>query len=300
MLRYSLYPPYYWGMHEPNQIKTTPHLSASSVRVSPFDPLQDAVESFAGGKLQSSAASALIEEFLNTRAARPELVTAARELCEALTSKGLNVALRYCKSEEHQHPLPVIVAQTSSGDYILPDINMVWNPAPPQERGVDEGDSKRKHVIAPDGVDADNGHELSELRFEHFSSASPICLVLLPSSSVDAPAEAHPIFSDQAFSEALQHAASAVISGESREFSFILEEALVPEIRSRVRSESAMCGEREVPEIHDTGTSLDGSRFQVETYVSLRDETRPMQVHLAVTRRDGRIVCSELTSRNSA
>lgn len=287
-------------MHDPNPIKASSQLTPSSIRVSPFDPLQDAVESFAGGKLQSSDVSALIEDFLNTRAARSELVTAARELCESLTTKGLNVALRYCKSEEHQHPLPVIVAQTSSGDYVLPDINMVWNPAPPQERGVDEGDPKRKHVIAPDGVDEGDGRSLGGVRLEHFSSTSPICLILLPSSSVDAPAEAHPIFSDQAFSEALQHAASVVISGESSEFSFILEEALVPEIRSRIRSESALCGEREVPEIHDMGTSSDGSRFRVATYIPLRDETIPIQVNLAVTRRDGRIVCSELNSRNSA
>jgi hypothetical protein len=283
-------------MHQSNPIKSELQLSPSSIRMSPFDPLLDTVESFIGGKLQSDAASPVIEEFLNTRAARPGLVTAARELCEMLTSKGLNVAMRYCKSEEHQHPLPVIIAQTSNGEYVVPDINMVWNPSPPTERAAEVGDSKRKHVIAPDGVDDGNERGRRGLRLEQFSSQSPICLILLPSSLVDAPAEAHPIFSDKAFSEALQHAASAVISGEPREFSFIFEEALVPEIRSRIRSMSALCGEREVPEIQDAGTRSDGSIFRVETYVSLRDETRSIRVNLAVTRHSGQIVCSEVTA----
>lgn len=287
-------------MHEPEQKRSPLQLTPSSIRASPFDALKDAVESFIGGKLQGPETSGLIEDFLNSRAARPELVTAARELRETLSAKGLNVALQYCKSPEHNHPVPILVAQTSTGEYVLPDINMVWNPAPPRERGTDAGDPNRKHVIAPDGVDESGGSNRGELRLEYFSSTSPMCMALLPSSSVDAPADAHPIFSEQAFSEALLHAASAVISGESDNFSVILEETIVPEIRDRVRSLSALCGEREIPEINDRGTSPDGSKFLVETYVPLPDETFPLQVNLAVTRRGGHIVCRELETRRPA
>jgi hypothetical protein len=287
-------------MHGPEQIKSPPQLTPSSIRVSPFDPLKDAVESLVGGKLQNQETSSLIEDFLNSHAARPELVTAARELCSMLTSKGLNVALQYCKSEEHKHPLPIIVAQTSNGEYVLPNINTFWNPAAPLERGADMGDSKRKHVIAPDGVDESETPNHGQLRLELFSSTSPVCVALYPSSSVDSPAEAQPIFSDKAFSEALHHAASAVISGQSENFSVILEETIVPEIRNRLRSLSALCGEREVPEICDIGTRPDGSAFLVETHVSLRDEACPLQVNLAVKRRDGHIVCDELEAKRPA
>jgi len=286
-------------MHERDRANIPLELS-SHTSTSPFTPLAETVESIIGGKLQTAAASTLIEDFLISQAARPELVTAARELCEMLNSNGLSVALRYCKSSEHNHPIPVILAQTSGGDYVLPNINTVWNPAPPLEREASENDPKRKHIIAPEGVDEDEGRQLAGLRFEYFSATSPVCLALLPSSSVDTPADAQPIFTDQAFAEALQHAASGIISGETDQFSVILEETIVPEVRDRVRRVSALCGEREVPEIEDIGTSADGSRFNLKTFVSLRDETHEMELQISVGRRDGRVVCSNVVSSSPA
>ena len=286
-------------MYERDRSGLPLELSANT-STSPFVPLAETVESIIGGKLQTAAASTLIEDFLISGAARPELVTAARELCATLSSQGLNVALRYCKSTEHNHPIPVILAQTSGGDYVLPNINTVWNPAPPLEREASENDQKRKHVIAPEGVDEGEGRQLIGLRLEYFSPSAPVCLALLPSSSVDTPAEAFPIFTDQAFAEALKHAASGVISGETDHFSVILEETIVPEVRDRVRRFSALCGEREVPEIEDIGTSADGSRFNLRTYVSLRDETHEMELQISVARRGGRVVCYKVSDSSLA
>lgn len=286
-------------MYERDRTSISRELS-SNTSASPFIPLAGTIESFVGGQLQTAAASTLIEEYLISRAARPELVTAAHELCATLSSQGLNVALRYCKSTEHNHPIPIILAQTAGGDYVLPNINTVWNPAPPLEREASGNDPKRKHVIAPEGVDEGQGHRPTGLRFEFFCPNSPVCLALLPSSSVDRPADAQPIFTDQSFAEALQHAAYGVISGETGQFSVILEETIVPEVRDRIRRVSALCGEREVPEIEDIGTSADGSRFDLKTFVSLRDETHEMELHISVGRRDGRVVCSTVSASSLA
>jgi hypothetical protein len=244
-----------------------------------------------GDKLQIEATSTLVENFIKTQAARPELVTAAHELRNMLREQGFHAALQYCKSTEHGHPIPVVVAQTLEGQYVLPNINSVWNPAPPLERGTHEAAPQKKYVIAPDGLAEDDNPQLTGLRFEHFSQDSPACLALLPSSSVDRPADAVPIFTDKAFDEALRHAATNIISEDNGDFSVILEETIIPKVRSRIREESAFLGEREVPEIQNVRSKSDGSQFHIRTFVPLRDETRSLELQFSIDKSTGKVVC---------
>ena len=271
----------------PQQKSSLAHLNTS-----PFTPLTEVVEGFFGDKLQIEATSTLVEDFIKTQAARPELVTAAHELRNILSEQGFHVALQYCKSTEHGHPIPVVVAQTLEGQYALPNINSVWNPAPPLERETHGADPQSKHVIAPDGFAEDDTPQLTGLRFEHFSQDSPACLALLPSSSVDRPADAVPIFTDKAFDEALRHAATSIISEDNDDFSVILEETIIPNVRSRVREESAFLGAREVPEIHNVRSKADGSQFHIRTFVPLRDETRSLDLQFSIDKSNGKVVCA--------
>lgn len=265
--------------------------SLLQLNTSPFTPLTEVVEGFLGDKLQIEATSTLVEDYIKNQVTRPELVTAAHELRNMLREQGFHAALQYCKSTEHGHPIPVVVAQTLGGQYVLPNINSVWNPAPPLERGTFSADSQKKHVIAPDGPAEDNNPQLAGLRFEHFSQDSPVCLALLPSSSVDRPADAVPIFTDKAFDEALRHAAASIISECNDDFSVILEETIIPNVRSRIREQSALLGEREVPEIQNIGSQSDGSQFHIRTFVPLRDETRPLELQFSIDRSTGKVVC---------
>lgn len=271
--------------------RNTPHDATKTTTSSPFSPLTEAIESSLGSELQAPNTNSLVEGFLMNTAKYPSLVTAAHELRNILSKPGFHVALQYCKSTEHGHPIPVMVAQTLEGQYVLPNINSVWNPAPPLERETRGADPQSKHVIAPDGFAEDDTPQLTGLRFEHFSQDSPACLALLPSSSVDRPADAVPIFTDKAFDEALRHAATSIISEDNDDSSVILEETIIPNVRTHVREESAFLGEREVPEIHNVRSKADGSQFHIRTFVPLRDETKSLDLQFSIDKSNGKVVC---------
>lgn len=259
-----------------------PFADSSLRRTSAFDPLRDAIESLVDGTLQPSTTSDLCESFLHEHALRSELVTAARDLCSMLEQAGCTTYLQYCTSSEFRHPVPVIIALDSAGNFVLPNVNCVWNPTIPEERDAKGSDSHKKHVIAPEELEDAEGVKKVVLRLERFPETAPVCVALLPTSSPAAPADAYPIFSTQAFSEALKHAATSIISNDPSGFFFIRDEVLVPELRNRIRETSALFGAQEIPEMHDIGTAADGTTFAIETFIPQPDITKPMRAHLSV------------------
>lgn len=157
-----------------------PFADSSLRRASAFDPLRDAIESLVDGTLQPSTTSDLCESFLHEHALRSELVTAARDLCSMLEQAGCTSYLQYCTSSEFRHPVPVIIALDSEGNFVLPNVNCVWNPTIPEERDAKGSDSHKKQVIAPEELEYAEGMKKVVLLLERFPETAPVYVALLP------------------------------------------------------------------------------------------------------------------------
>lgn len=239
-----------------------------SLIVPSADVMKDILEQHSGGRLVPPELSEYAEEHLTTTADRGELVTAARDVIQLLEQAGFIASLQYCRSGDLKHPLPVITARSETGEYLIPNINMVWDPTIPLERGGSGGAPHKKLVIAPEDLEhADSSMPHSSLRVERFASGNPVSIMLYPSESPDAQALAVPIFSAAAFEEALSHAATRAQDATSREYSYIFDELVIPKLRDTIRSETEQLGAREIPEIIDNGTAEDGRLFDIKAYV---------------------------------
>lgn len=252
-------------MPTPSPERATRHLETPPVPSAEI--MKEILEQHTQGKLVACDASDYAAEYLNTTAGHSQLVSAAQELVKLLEQSGFTASLQYCRSGTLGHPLPVITAQSQQGDYLVANINMVWDPVIPFERGGAGEKSHIKSLIAPEDLEhSDNSLPHSGLEIESFAPNQPVSMLLYPSESADAPALAVPIFSAAAFEEALRHAAARVEPVIERKYSYIFDELIIPELRDRIRSETEHLGAREIPEIIDNGTRPDGKLFDLKAF----------------------------------
>lgn len=254
----------------PSQTPTTPTLT-------PEEALDRKIETILGHKFVPKTA----EEFAEDQLKESQTLAASNELIELLDARGFEVERRFCRTklEQFYNQSVIVLTIKTKADteghqrYVVPSINMVWDPTLPLDRDSGGPSSSKKQVmtIELEGTfkNGENpGMPRDLLSFETFSRHSPVHIVIGHSHTGDTPVLAYPIFSERALSEARAHAAELITNGNFEKYSFILHEVMYPAIRDLIKAENELFGERETPILSDNGTDPMGTSFAVRGQVS--------------------------------
>jgi hypothetical protein len=260
-------------MPSPSVNRSSPLTPPSSI--SPEQALDKKIATLLNGNFASPAAASFVEDYLAENHCESLLVY-SRELALFAEAQGYDVTVRFCTSKKLGHPVPLLTIRSKEGDYAVPNINQVWDPVIPLERGVE--DSREKRTIAAEEIDdPEMGSKLSSSIFavERFPKSAPVQIAIIPSDSSEVSVQAIPFFSDSALDAARENAARRVREDDAV-YSYVLDEVVYPAIRSCIREESALFGQREIPELLDEGTSADGKLFQCATFVPMVESTEEL------------------------
>jgi hypothetical protein len=252
------------------QNPTTPTLT-------PEEALDRKVESILGHKFVPKTA----EEFAEDQLKESQTLSAANELIELLDARGFEVERRFCRTKLEQfynQSVIVLTIRTKADEegkqrFVVPSINMVWDPTLPLDRDSGGPASAKKKVLTielentfKDGENPGMPRDL--LSFETFSPHSPVHIVVGHSHTGETPVLAYPIFSERALSEARAHAAQLIAEHTYEKYSYVLHEVMYPAIRDLIKAENELFGERETPMLSDNGTDPMGRSFAVKGLVS--------------------------------
>lgn len=245
--------------------------------LTPEDALDRKVETILGHKFVPKTA----EEFAEDQLKESQTLAASHELIELLDARGFEVERRFCRTKLEQfYNQSVIVLtiktkadQEGKQQYVVPSINMVWDPTLPLDRDSGGPASSQKQVMT---IELEGTFKKGEnpgmprdlLSFETFSPHSPVHIVVGHSHTGDTPVLAYPIFSERALSEARAHAAQLITEGDYERYSYILHEVMYPAIRDLIKAENELFGDRETPMLSDNGTDPMGISFAVKGLVS--------------------------------
>jgi hypothetical protein len=226
-------------------------------------------------KLLSDRAAPFARDILDEK--YPEMMSRFNELVSELRNQNLEVIERYYIYEDKKSTplLALKVRDLKSGAYIIPNINMILEPALDNLR--EQRESSQKQVAAR----SDESFELEDrsilkIALEPLPSNAPLQLLFYPTSEyqgslLDYKSTVPFVMSVQMSSEAVEQGLELAyqrLLGQSQDYSYIFDELLLPAVQASINQASnKFFGIREKPVIIEDRSQRDGEVFKITAYV---------------------------------
>lgn len=187
-------------------------------------------------------------------------------------------------------PLVTVSARSADGEYGFPNINLMQRAV--EFRGnSDDPESRRKITHTP----FEEPEEATENRYEvrpeveRYPENAPVRIVVSFSESIDSSYQLIPVFSPAAFDFGCSNALTAA-RGESNEYSYILDEKIIPAITAYMHKWNPVhYGEKERPALRDDGSTEKG----------LKEGSKEFKLRVEAPNMEGDIVDHHLSVRLS-
>ena len=199
-----------------------------------------------------------------------ELLAGVTDIRIRMKPHGMTAEVRYYQEDVQPGqkptliPLVTVSARSGDGEYGFPNINLMQKAV--ELRGnSDDPESRRKLTHTP----FEEAEEATENRYEvrpeveRYPEGAPVRIVVSFSDSMDAIYQLIPVFSAEAFDYACNNALR-VARGESAEYSYILDEKIIPAVTEYMHNWNPVhYGEKERPAYRVEELASDSKEFKL-------------------------------------